>query len=215
MSAKVQLVITVLKDVLYVPVQSVTTIDKKQVCYVLEGADFAPHPVVGGKYNDSFIEITSGLKEGDIVKLNAPAPQGGKSSEEIEAARSMAPGPETLSKMGPQGQGRRGHDGGSTGPPGSPGQSAGKGPGEWRGKKNDTPDARGPLQGPSAAPVKGETVLEKPDRAPGGDRPRGDRQRLEMPGATKEPKPQEPKRSGLPGVPNASSGGAVLTPLSR
>ena len=67
MSAKVQVVITKLRDVLFVPLQSVTTIDKQQVCYVLDGERFRSQAVECGRFNDSFIEIADGLKDGDIV----------------------------------------------------------------------------------------------------------------------------------------------------
>lgn len=87
MSAKVQVIIQLLKDVLFVPVQSVSTVDKQQVCYVLEGGDFVPRTVQGGKYNESFIEISSGLKVGEIIQLNAPAPQGAKQMKEADDAR--------------------------------------------------------------------------------------------------------------------------------
>ncbi len=90
MSAKVEILIALLKDVLYVPVQSVSTVNKQQVCYLLEGGDFVPRPVQGGKYNESFIEIISGLKEGDIVQLNAPAPRGGKKMEDASETAALA-----------------------------------------------------------------------------------------------------------------------------
>lgn len=75
MSAKVEIVTAVLKDVYYVPLQSVTTLDREQVCYVLERGKFVPRRVQGGRFNESFIEIVSGLSEGDIVQLNPPAPK--------------------------------------------------------------------------------------------------------------------------------------------
>jgi HlyD family secretion protein len=90
MSAKVQVIINVVKEVLFVPVQSVTTVDRQQVCYLLQGEEFVPKPVRGGQYNESYIEIVSGLKDGDIVKLNAPAPQGGKQVKEEKEALELA-----------------------------------------------------------------------------------------------------------------------------
>ena len=90
MSAKVQLVITVRKGVLFVPVQSVTTIDQKQVCFVLEGGRFTPRPVETGKYNESLIEIASGLEEGMIIQLNAPAPSGTGKQKISDEVRDLA-----------------------------------------------------------------------------------------------------------------------------
>jgi HlyD family secretion protein len=90
MSAKVEILIAVLKDVVYVPVQSVTTIDKQQVCFVLEGEQFVAKPVQGGRYNEAFIEIVSGLKAGDRIQLNAPAPKGGKNVQNASETDSLA-----------------------------------------------------------------------------------------------------------------------------
>ncbi|MGQ9592728.1 MAG: efflux RND transporter periplasmic adaptor subunit, partial [Planctomycetota bacterium] len=75
MSAKVEVVTAILKDVVFVPLQSVTAVDREQVCYALEGGKFVPRPVQGGRHNESFIEIVSGLSEGEIVQLNPPAPK--------------------------------------------------------------------------------------------------------------------------------------------
>jgi HlyD family secretion protein len=90
MSAKVEILIALLDDVIYVPVQSVSTIDKQQVCYVLERGAFVPRPVQGGKYNESFLEIISGLKIGDVVQLNAPAPRGAKKLEDVSEDAALA-----------------------------------------------------------------------------------------------------------------------------
>jgi HlyD family secretion protein len=108
MSAKVTILITLLKDVLYVPVQSMTTVDKQQVCYVLQGKQFVPRAVEGGKYNESYIEILSGLQEGDILQLNAPAPQGGTQMNGAEeASAAIAAG---AASPGEQGKGDRDAD---------------------------------------------------------------------------------------------------------
>ena len=70
-SARAEVVITNLTDVLTVPIQAITTLQGQQVAYV---AGNPPHPVpVGvGMYNQKLIEITSGLKEGDRVLLSPP-----------------------------------------------------------------------------------------------------------------------------------------------
>jgi HlyD family secretion protein len=70
-SARAEVVITNLTDVLTVPIQAITTLRGQQVAYV---AGNPPRPVsVGvGMYNQKLIEITSGLKEGDRVLLSPP-----------------------------------------------------------------------------------------------------------------------------------------------
>jgi len=76
MSAKVEILVKRLDDALDVPIQSVTTIDGAPVCYLLSGGEFVPRQVETGFSNNSFIVIKSGLSEGDLVQLNAPAPKG-------------------------------------------------------------------------------------------------------------------------------------------
>ena len=137
MSAKVQVIITILQDVLYVPIQSVTTINKQQVCYVLEGGDFVPRPVQGGKYNESFIEIVSGLEEGGILQLNAPPPQGGRQTAEGGEARDVA----RAIKSSPQGEDR-----GSKQPGGNPYRKPKE---KWAGKQEKK-------EGDAASPPAGE-----------------------------------------------------------
>lgn len=83
MSAKVQVIVTTLHDVLYVPVQSVSTSQRKRVCFVLEGGEFRAQRVEIGRYNDSFIEIVSGLDEGMIIQLNPP-PSEETAEEEVD-----------------------------------------------------------------------------------------------------------------------------------
>jgi HlyD family secretion protein len=70
-SARAEIVITNLDDVLTVPIQAVTTLGGKQVAYL---ATDPPRPlsVQVGMYNTKFIEITSGLNEGDRVLLSPP-----------------------------------------------------------------------------------------------------------------------------------------------
>ncbi len=70
-SARAEVVITNLAGVLTVPIQSVTTLGGQQVAYVA-GNPPKPVPVTVGMYNQKFIEITSGLKEGDRVLLSPP-----------------------------------------------------------------------------------------------------------------------------------------------
>lgn len=71
-SARAEIVVTNLADALTVPLQAVTTVKGKQVCYVQNGGDLVAVPVSVGNFNDQFIEIRSGLKEGDLVALTPP-----------------------------------------------------------------------------------------------------------------------------------------------
>jgi multidrug resistance efflux pump len=68
MSAKVEIMVNRLENVLYAPVQAVSAFQGKQVCY-LQGSRGERRTVEVGEFNDEFIEIKSGLNEGDRVLL--------------------------------------------------------------------------------------------------------------------------------------------------
>ena len=76
LSARAEIVITNLTDVIKVPIQAVTTLKNKQVCYVRKGKEDAPVPVEVGLYNSKFIQIASGLEPGDLVLLSPPVDAG-------------------------------------------------------------------------------------------------------------------------------------------
>lgn len=71
-SARAEIVVTHLQDVIKVPIQCVTTLRGRQVCYVngLRGPRAVEVEI--GLYNNKFIEIHSGLQSGDRVLLSPP-----------------------------------------------------------------------------------------------------------------------------------------------
>jgi HlyD family secretion protein len=83
-SGRAEIVITNLTHVLTVPIQAVTTVKGRQVCLVERGALPVPVPVEVGLYNEKYIEIKSGLNEGDQVLLS---PLG--SSDNIDLSHSV------------------------------------------------------------------------------------------------------------------------------
>jgi HlyD family secretion protein len=72
MSAKVEIVIEELKNVISVPVQTVVNRNGKKVCYVMGSKEPKQREVETGLFNDNFVEIKSGLVEGEKVLLNPP-----------------------------------------------------------------------------------------------------------------------------------------------
>jgi HlyD family secretion protein len=70
-SARAEVVITNMAQVVTVPIQAVTTRKGQQVVY-LAGDPPRPTGVTVGMYNTRFIEITAGVKEGDRVLLSPP-----------------------------------------------------------------------------------------------------------------------------------------------
>jgi len=70
MTAKVEVIIEKLHGVLSVPIQAVTSVQGSKVCYVLTGAGPQKRQVETGLFNDNFVEIKSGLSEGEKVLLS-------------------------------------------------------------------------------------------------------------------------------------------------
>ncbi len=71
-SAMAEIIITNMADTLFVPIQAVTTLKGRQVVYVAKGGDPEPRPVDVGMYNTKFIQILSGVSEGERVLLAPP-----------------------------------------------------------------------------------------------------------------------------------------------
>jgi len=71
-SARAEIIVAQLQDVITVPIQAVTTRQGQQVCFVktLTGTELRPVDV--GLFNNRFIEIRTGLQEGDRVLLSPP-----------------------------------------------------------------------------------------------------------------------------------------------
>jgi len=72
MSAMVEILVEQLDDVLIVPIQAVTNREGKKLCYVMDSDTPQPRVVSTGAFNDIFMEIVSGLEEGEQVLLNPP-----------------------------------------------------------------------------------------------------------------------------------------------
>lgn len=72
MTAKVEIVVGQIDDAIYVPVQSVFVENDAHFCYVSIAGIVEKRRVAVGEFNDEFIEIQSGLGEGDLVFLSEP-----------------------------------------------------------------------------------------------------------------------------------------------
>lgn len=72
MSAEVEILVDRLEDVVYVPMQAVTYYDDQRVVYVAGRGAPQRRPIEVGSFSDSFIEIVSGLEEGEQVLLLPP-----------------------------------------------------------------------------------------------------------------------------------------------
>jgi HlyD family secretion protein len=87
MSAKVEILVNRLDDAVYVPVQAISPDDGKQFCYVANGFKSERRQVEIGDFNDEFIEVKSGLKEGERVLLRAPGAAGSGSAGKEQKPR--------------------------------------------------------------------------------------------------------------------------------
>ena len=72
MSAEVEILVDRLRDVVYVPVQAVSYFEDKRVVYLPGAGRPQRREVEVGAFSESFIEIKSGLREGEEVLLLAP-----------------------------------------------------------------------------------------------------------------------------------------------
>lgn len=91
-SARAEIIITNLVSVLSVPLQAVAVHKGENVCFVDKDGLPVPVPVTTGLFNDRYIEIKSGLKEGDRVLLAPPV-----EPEEIEESEAQPGGAEANS----------------------------------------------------------------------------------------------------------------------
>src|SRR6266567_4470403 len=108
MSAKAEILVDHLDDVVHVPIQSVTPSASKQVCYVLSGLKPEKREVEVGQFNDAFIEIKKGLKEGDKGLLHPPESGEPETSEHkpIEKGKEKPPQPSAPAEEGPKPEGQ-------------------------------------------------------------------------------------------------------------
>ncbi len=72
MNAKVEIIISQLDDVMYVPIQAIEVEQDHHFCYVNEGGELVRREVKTGGFNDEFIEVQGGLKTGELVALAIP-----------------------------------------------------------------------------------------------------------------------------------------------
>ncbi len=105
MSAKVEILVNKLDNCVYVPVQAVSPDGNKQVCYIGRGLKSERREVQIGEFNDEFIEVKSGVQEGERVLLRTPdgieRDKGSKDTKPLEKKEQPAtppPGPVQATK---------------------------------------------------------------------------------------------------------------------
>jgi HlyD family secretion protein len=71
-SARAEIIVTNLHNVISVPLQAVASRQGRPVVYKADGTETKPVNVQVGLYNNKFIEVTSGLGDGDRILLSPP-----------------------------------------------------------------------------------------------------------------------------------------------
>jgi len=125
MSAKVEIIIQELPDVIYVPVQAVANRDGKKWCFLAEGKDVKPREVKAGAFNENFIQIIEGLEPGQVISLAPPELADTPAADPAKKMPEKGPAPaEATPSAGtmPQGQAPAGQTPppGPAGPPPAP-----------------------------------------------------------------------------------------------
>ncbi len=95
MSCKVQILVRQLDDILVLPIQVVSNRRGKKVCYVMTPQGSQEREVQTGAFNDTFVQIVEGLKEGEDVLLNPPlfSESTGADAFQKQALPERRPGP--------------------------------------------------------------------------------------------------------------------------
>ena len=163
MSAKVEILVEQLTDVIIVPVTVVANRQGKKICFVVKAdGSSEERPVKTGAFDDTFVQIVEGLEEGEKVMMNPPRiteTGSGYESRGQSSGRFESDGPGAgPSPTGPPPGGRRqpgmGASPGGREPRG--GGQGGRGPGgEGRPPREGPPGAAGAMRGPEASQGEG------------------------------------------------------------
>jgi len=140
MSCKVQILVRELRDVVYVPIQVVANRGGRKVCYVSTDSGPKVREVRTGAFNDTFVQITEGLEEGEAVLMNPPLWTEG-STMDGEPTRERFGGRRALEED----EGQTTTPGDETGPQGGQPGDAPAGPGRRGGQRGGVSGNRGPM----------------------------------------------------------------------
>lgn len=152
-SARAEIVVAQLQDVITVPIQAVTTRHGKQVCYVRSLTGPQPREVEVGLFNNRLIEIRSGLAPGDEILLAPPFDESAEFRDEIVEKDEKLEGLPKERPVPPangaprEGKPKEGGDGagpsagvqGSSGEPGTGSAERGPGSGKRQGPRGERP----------------------------------------------------------------------------
>jgi len=90
-TARVDILVAELDDVIKVPIQSVVGIGERQFCFVQREGRSTPVQVEVGLFDSDFVEIRQGLESGDLVSLTPPASRDLEKTDGSKSAAETAP----------------------------------------------------------------------------------------------------------------------------
>lgn len=102
MSCNVEILVDMLEDTLYVPLQAVHPVGGRDIAWVLDGGEVSERTVEVGPHNETWVAIRSGLREGEVVLMSPPPGARAQAEEDAESP----PGTPRLGR--PEGVGGRG-----------------------------------------------------------------------------------------------------------
>ncbi len=131
MSCHIEILVDMIEDATYVPLQAVFPSGGRNLCWVQKGSEIEERTVEVGQHNEKWVQILSGLTEGETVLLSPPP---GYQAEQDSTEGGKSPGEPRLGK--PEGgapavdgasERRGGKPGGAGGGEGGAGRSKGGG----------------------------------------------------------------------------------------
>ena len=128
MSCSAEIIVEQYNDAVYVPVQSVMSVNGKPTVYIVKGNKLKPRTVETGLDNDIVIRITSGLEPGELVSLSPPLAEATaveQTFEKLSDVSSTTSAVTPASGTSESGSQNTGAAGGAPGMPGANNQGSG------------------------------------------------------------------------------------------
>jgi HlyD family secretion protein len=107
MSAKVEILVERLEDVIIIPVQVVANQGGKKVCYCLTSRGVEKRVVQTGSFNDTFVQVTDGLEVDEEVLLSPPRLTEAEPEDESGPQVETESEPEAVEQQQPAKDGKR------------------------------------------------------------------------------------------------------------
>lgn len=168
MSCKVEILVRELHDVVIVPIQVVANRQGRKICYVATPQGPQEREVETGAFNDTFVQIVSGLEAGEEVLMNPPSiAESGAASSFRERAQRPVPGTGSATDDPSVGTPAAPAGGRATDRPGLPG--AGEGTDETAPRQPRRPRGGADLPGAGEmTPEQRQQMMERSPRQGGG-----------------------------------------------